>query len=311
MRNNYKPLAPLAGYLCFLLKAFVVVQVLSLADDVWTHYSLKSTLAELKSISNTDGKTEAPALPPSREDGELQARELVSDTATPASTDSLPKPGSDEMKQLEEDSDRRKRELDALIVESQKAIDEADRVLLEAKRSAYWQLFEAFFSFSLSVAYFLLYVLTGILFLKWVYRAYRNLRAFSDAQMKRTPEWAAWSYFIPIASLFVPPASMEEIWAASHKSGSGGLTALWWLLVIVSNVLVRAWLNSFAGAMKNANPIEAFASDRFFLQSLAADLLQLGVTALTLVLVARITAAYKQNIVENLGEAPSEVATSS
>jgi hypothetical protein len=311
MSNNYKSLVPLAGYLRFLLKALLVVQVLSLANEIWSHYSLKSTLAGLKSVSNIHGEFEAAAAPPSREDDGLQAPELVPDTETPASTDSLLEPTNDDVKQIEEDVDRRRRELDVLMAESKKAIEEADRVLQEANRSESWLWIEIYWSFALSVALFILYLLTGIFFLTWVYRGYRNLRAFSGVKMKRTPAWAVWSRFVPIANLFVPAASIEEMWEVSHKSSSGGLAAIWWLLAIISNLVNRAWLTSFTRTIKADNPIEALASDQLFLQSLGGSVLELAVTALTLVLVTRITAAYKQNIVENLTDVSSEVATGS
>jgi hypothetical protein len=49
------------------------------------------------------------------------------------------------------------------------------------------------------------------------------------------------------------------------------------------------------------------ASGKLFLLGIGSDLVELVLTVLTLVLVTRITAAYKQHIVEDLAYVPSAV----
>jgi len=303
MSSKYKPLAPLAGYLCFLLKAFLAVQVLAVADQIWTHYSTKSSVALLNSIEEPRDTTVESPLPAGLEEEGPQVEENKSETNPSESLDATP---LSDLRELEQESVRLKQETDALIAESERIIEEADHVL----RSANTMVVSLYASLALYAAYALLYVITSILFLKWVYRTYRNLRAFSGVEMKRSPAWAVWSYFVPIASLFIPPAVMEEMWVVSHRSASGGLAGLWWLLVVVSNFVGQGITNSYTRALASQNPLEAMASDRLFLLTLGIDLVDVAVTALTLMLVTRITAAYKQHIVERLIEVSSEVATS-
>ena len=300
MSSKYKPLAPLAGHLCFLLKAFLVVQVLAVADQIWTHYSTKSSVSLLNSIEEPRDTTAESALPVGLEEKAPQVEENKSETNPSESLDATPLSDS---KELEQESVRLKQETDALIAESEKIIEEADQVL----RSANTMVVSLYASLALYAAYALLYVITSILFLKWVYRTYRNLRAFSGVEMKRSPAWAVWSYFVPIASLFIPPVVMEEMWVVSHRSASGGLVGLWWLSEIASIFAGQVITKSYTGALAGHNAIDAMASGKLFLLGIGSDLVELVLTVLTLVLVTRITAAYKQHIVEDLAYVPSAV----
>jgi hypothetical protein len=149
--------------------------------------------------------------------------------------------------------------------------DSREPLLVEGEDSGAEWLFwiDVYSGLIIFLAYVVLYVITGILFLKWIYRTNRNLHAFSRVTMKYTPSWAVWSYFVPIANLFVPPAVMSELWAVSHKSTSGGLASLWWLFVIFSEVASRAFMT----AMRKAKGFESLTSDRLFLFSLGGGLL--------------------------------------
>ena len=58
-------------------------------------------------------------------------------------------------------------------------------------------------------------ILTGITFLKWIYRAYKNIQGFGAEGLRFSPGWAVGYYFIPILSLIRPVQVMSEIWRAS------------------------------------------------------------------------------------------------
>jgi hypothetical protein len=82
----------------------------------------------------------------------------------------------------------------------------------------------------------------GVIFLVWVHRAASNLRALGRTGMTMSPGWCVGSFFVPIASLFVPYKGVAEIATCSDPRESGVAPASvlgWWLLFIGSNVV---WL---------------------------------------------------------------------
>jgi hypothetical protein len=82
-------------------------------------------------------------------------------------------------------------------------------------------------------------IVTGITFLKWIYRAYKNIQGFGAEGLRFSPGWAVGYYFIPILSLIRPVQVMSEIWRASddprnwpRRPGSW-LIASWWTLFLL------------------------------------------------------------------------------
>ncbi len=82
-------------------------------------------------------------------------------------------------------------------------------------------------------------IATGITFLKWVYRAYKNIQGFGAEDLRYSPTWAVAYYFMPILGLIRPVQVMNEIWRASedpkdwrHRPGSW-LIGGWWALFLV------------------------------------------------------------------------------
>lgn len=85
------------------------------------------------------------------------------------------------------------------------------------------------------------FVVTGILFLKWIYRANYNARRLGASGMKFTPGWSIGWYFVPIVSLWKPYQAMKEIWKASknpidwQNQHGNAILPWWWFFWIVSN----------------------------------------------------------------------------
>ena len=84
------------------------------------------------------------------------------------------------------------------------------------------------------------YVVTGILLLRWIYRANFNVRQLGAVEMKFTPGWSIGWYFISIANFWKPYQAMKEIWKASkepanwqHQSVSS-LLPWWWVFWLAS-----------------------------------------------------------------------------
>jgi hypothetical protein len=82
-------------------------------------------------------------------------------------------------------------------------------------------------------------IVTGITFLKWIYRAYKNIQGFGAEGLRFSPGWAVGYYFIPILSLIRPVQVMSEIWRASDdprnwpKRPGSWLIVSWWTLFLI------------------------------------------------------------------------------
>ncbi len=90
---------------------------------------------------------------------------------------------------------------------------------------------------------FLVFVVTGVTFLKWIHRANFNARALGAQGMVFTPGWSVGWYFIPFANLWKPFQAMKEIWQASQNPASWptqpvpSLLTNWWTLWLATNFL--------------------------------------------------------------------------
>lgn len=161
----------------------------------------------------------------------------------------------------------------------------------------------------------LFFIITAILFLRWIHRANYNARQLGAKNMKFTPGWAIGWYFIPIASLWKPYQAMKEIWKASKKpddwetqSGSP-ILPWWWFFYIMFSYLGVVSFRHFLRAKlsKELNElIEATTS------SIAYDIFSIPLTILTIVLVSRIyemqTSQSKGTITENVTKKSGNIA---
>jgi len=96
-----------------------------------------------------------------------------------------------------------------------------------------------------ALAQLAIFIPTGALFIAWMYRACRNVRAFGAQGLKVSPTWAVLSFFVPVFNLWKPYEAMRELWQASctpknwYRVPTGFLLPGWWLLWILSNGLSR------------------------------------------------------------------------
>lgn len=141
------------------------------------------------------------------------------------------------------------------------------------------------------IVQFCLFIILGITFLRWIYRANKNLGEVSGKPMDFTPGWAVGWYFIPIANLFKPYQAMKEIWAVSHKnkSDTSAVLVFWWALWLLSNILGGQAFDSVMGAESIA---EHTTTTMIYLLS---DGLDVFLNIVALMLVSRIGAAYSKN----------------
>ena len=95
----------------------------------------------------------------------------------------------------------------------------------------------------IAIVFLCTFIVTGITFLKWIYRANLNSRGFGAPNMEFTSGWAVGWYFVPFANLIMPFKVMKEIWQVSgnpqHWKGEPGspLLGWWWGLWLTSNFL--------------------------------------------------------------------------
>ncbi len=114
------------------------------------------------------------------------------------------------------------------------------------------------------IVQFLVFVISGILILKWIYHANYNARQLGASEMVFTPGWSIGWYFIPIANLWKPYQAMKEIWKASSNPQSWSSQAVssllpwWWFFWIVSNMIANV---SFRLAMSAEEINELLAAN--------------------------------------------------
>ncbi|MEM7479008.1 MAG: DUF4328 domain-containing protein, partial [Planctomycetota bacterium] len=96
----------------------------------------------------------------------------------------------------------------------------------------------------------ILVLLTGIFFLRWKHRAYKNLQVACSGALKTTAGWSVACYFIPFINLFRPATAMHEIQSRSQAK-IGFSVCSWWVFYLLSILLGRVAANAPGG---NDNP---------------------------------------------------------
>jgi len=151
---------------------------------------------------------------------------------------------------------------------------------------------------------FVLLIITGITYLRWIYRTNKNLRAFSGEHMMFTPGWSVGWYFIPIAFLYKPYQGMKEIWQVSHKNRAVtySIVRWWWALFLISSFLDR--LASKFATIGGDDVAGYTTSAMVYAVSYGLDVI---VYIVTFMLVTRIGMAYSRNITENIEDVNEEI----
>jgi hypothetical protein len=94
------------------------------------------------------------------------------------------------------------------------------------------------------------FIITGVSFLMWIYRANVNCHGFGTQDMHYTPGWSIGWYFIPLANLIEPYKAMREIWKVSSNPvewqtvKTGWLLRAWWSIWLLSS-----FINNFSFRM--------------------------------------------------------------
>jgi uncharacterized protein DUF4328 len=90
------------------------------------------------------------------------------------------------------------------------------------------------------------FLVTGVLILRWIYRARKCVDGLSAVGLRFSPGWSIGWYFIPFANLWKPFQAMNEIWKAScapqawSQQPTPGLLRWWWTLWLLASFLGQA-----------------------------------------------------------------------
>lgn len=79
---------------------------------------------------------------------------------------------------------------------------------------------------AIGTAQLALVLVTGIVFIIWFHRAYKNLLAFG-AELPHSTGWAIGAWFVPILNLFRPKGIADAIWQASDPQSSTPMGSKW------------------------------------------------------------------------------------
>jgi hypothetical protein len=90
-----------------------------------------------------------------------------------------------------------------------------------------------------------------VVFLVWIYKAYKNLEPLQASGLSHSPGWAVGWWFIPFANLVKPYQVMKEIWVESDPEyeselaflpttlSAPAIMGLWWATFLAGNILGR------------------------------------------------------------------------
>lgn len=150
----------------------------------------------------------------------------------------------------------------------------------------------------IGITFLVVYVICGVLFIRWFRRAYFNLHTLTIG-LQESQGWAAGAWFVPIVNLYKPFQLMKELFVRTmeilERSGTPqkrpdtSVLNIWWALWIASGILGQI---NFRMAM-NANDLDTITHST--LVGIAANLVDIPLCLLALWLV-RSYAAMEQHL---------------
>ena len=111
----------------------------------------------------------------------------------------------------------------------------------------------------------ILFIVTAIVFLRWIYVVAKNAGAVGaqnpqlfehSHELTFTPGWCVGWYFVPIFNLWRPYQAMKWIWKASGnpadpvRKKNNYILRLWWTFWLISNLLSLSALSAAQSARK-------------------------------------------------------------
>jgi hypothetical protein len=142
-----------------------------------------------------------------------------------------------------------------------------------------------------------LYLITGIVWIIWFYRARKNADAFGSVFQRFGAGWAIGGWFCPIVNLWFPYVIAKDILDDTERDPNAGwpqrpfrpLLLLWWLAYVA--LFVMGFVESAASDSKTPDGLHHYTN-----VVIAATIARLVAAALALVVVRQITAAQTKRI---------------
>lgn len=140
----------------------------------------------------------------------------------------------------------------------------------------------------IGIIQFSLFIITGIVFLRWIYFSNLNSRSLGASGMQFTPGWSIGYYFVPFLHIYKPYIAMKEIWKTSKDPKNWemvktpSLFPQWWTLWIISSISANI---SFRLSMRAEELNELFVSSSV---TLASDLVGIPLALIAIKLVGSI-----------------------
>lgn len=136
---------------------------------------------------------------------------------------------------------------------------------------------------------------TGIAFIIWFHRCYRNLLAFPVTKLRFGTGWAIGAWFVPILNSFMPKQIANDIWRGSSPSVKDdhhevwkdpvpGFLLVWWLVWLLGVAIDRGIFRSLRHTVPTLNDLQ-WQSKLY----IASDVLLSLAAILAIVVVRRIT----------------------
>lgn len=135
---------------------------------------------------------------------------------------------------------------------------------------------------SVGFIYFLAYLATAIVFLRWTFLTKRNAIALRAHGLAFSPGWAVGWYFVPIFTLWKPYQALKETYQASHPEFLDNwsvapypkLLSLWWAIWIITCLVGQLILR---GSLLRQNVAELLATTWVNFLSTLLDIALVGV----------------------------------
>lgn len=101
-----------------------------------------------------------------------------------------------------------------------------------------------------SIGTLVLLILVGIGWMVWQYRL---ALANRGPDVRRSPGWHAWSWIIPVGSLWMPFQNLDDLWQRLLPQRPSGWLRVWWACWLISNGI--SWLIARSHAV---NSVQSF-----------------------------------------------------
>jgi hypothetical protein len=105
-------------------------------------------------------------------------------------------------------------------------------------------------------------LITGVLFITWLYRLVKDIDRWRPGVLAHRPGWAIGGWFVPVLTWFRPKQMVDDGWRASSPPGEWAYTVPWWINAWWASYLV-AGFTLFIGRAINRDTFSGLAtSDR-------------------------------------------------